>query len=102
MGSNYSERVDVVEEKTSPPGFSIVWHDQSVNVSGSTLVQIGNNNTQSVQLDFQKTILTEIEKANAPEKTKQEAKSLLVKLSENALLASIIGALLSAGITPTH
>jgi hypothetical protein len=88
--------IDVIEGNTSAP-ISIILHDHSVRVSGSTNVQIGNSNTQTLQNEIQR-ILTKIEQSNAPPSEKQEAKSLLERLSNNALLVSLLGGLLGGGV----
>ena len=72
-----------------------------VRVTGSTNVQIGNANTQTVHLQIKK-ILTKIEQAEVSEPEKQEAKSLLERLSNNPLLVSILGGLLSGGVGPAN
>jgi hypothetical protein len=88
--------IDVIEGSTRAP-ISIILHDHSVRVSGSANVQIGNSNTQTVQYEIQR-ILTKIEQSNAPPSEKQEAKSHLERLSNNALLVSLLGGLLGGGV----
>jgi hypothetical protein len=88
--------IDVIEG-TAPAPISITLHDHSVRVTSSSNVQIGNANTQTVQLEIKK-ILTKIEQAGASQSEKQEAKSLLERLSNNALLVSLVGGLFSGGV----
>jgi len=80
---------------------SITLHDNSVRVTGSSNVQIGNANVQAVNLEMQK-IMAKIDEAQASAPEKQEARSLLERLSNNPLLAGVIGALISGGIGPAH
>jgi hypothetical protein len=47
-------------------------------------------------------ILTEIERADASPAEKQEAKSIFERISNNALLASIIGAFIGGGVGAAH
>jgi hypothetical protein len=93
--------IDVIEGTARAP-ISITLHDHSVRVTGSTNVQIGNANSQTVQVEIQK-ILTKIDhSAAAPPPEKQEAKSLLERLSNNALLVSLIGGLFGTGVGPAQ
>ena len=92
--------IDVIEG-TAPAPISITLHDHSVSVTGSTNVQIGNANTQSVQLEIKK-ILTKIDQTGASQPEKQEAKSLLERLSNNALLVSLVGGLFGGGVGPAQ
>jgi hypothetical protein len=92
--------IDVIEGNAVAP-ISVTLHDHSVHVTSSTNVQIGNANTQSVQLEIKK-ILTKIDQAAAPQPEKQQAKSLLESLSNNALLVSLIGGLFGGGIGPAQ
>ncbi len=91
--------IDVIEGTAHAP-ISITLHDHSVRVTASTNVQIGNSNSQTVQLEIKK-ILTKVEQTNAPPAEKQEAKSLLERLSNNALLVSLLGGLFG-GIGPAQ
>lgn len=59
--------------------------DKSINVHGSTNVQIGQGNIQTINLDAEK-IVANINSANASNTEKEEAKSLLKKLMDNPLL----------------
>ncbi|WP_165178221.1 hypothetical protein [Desulfovibrio sp. ZJ369] len=63
-----------------------------ITVHGPT--QIGNGNIQNFS-NFISTIEAQINEASVSETEKKEAKNLLVKLSENPLVSSIIGGLLS-------
>jgi hypothetical protein len=92
--------IDVIEG-TAPAPISITLHDHSVRVTGSTNVQIGNANTQTVRLQIKK-ILTKIEQAEVSQPEKQEAKSLLERLSNNALLVSVLGGLFNGGVGPAN
>jgi hypothetical protein len=92
--------IDVIEGTASAP-ISITLHDHSVRVTGSTNVQIGDANTQTVHHQIEK-MITKIEQADASPPEKQEAKSLLERLSNNALLVSILGGLFSGGVGPAN
>jgi hypothetical protein len=92
--------IDVIEGTALAP-ISITLHDHSVRVTGSNNVQIGNANTQTVHVQIKK-VLTQIEQAQASQPEKQEAKSLLERLSNNALLVSVLGALFGGGVGPAN
>jgi hypothetical protein len=82
--------VDVVEGTTTPPITITV--DSSVNVHGSNNIQIGGQgNVQTVTMEVDK-IVSIIDSSGASVVEKEEAKSLLKKLSENSLVRSALGA----------
>ena len=85
---------DVIEGVARPPiAISI---DSSVNVHGSQNVQIGGQgNVQNLTMDIEKMNLF-VDSAEASVVEKEEAKSLLKKISENKLVQMAIRALISA------
>ena len=70
--------------------------ETSSNVSIGTLfnsgnMQVGDNNTQNID-NAVNTILNSIDKANAPEKQKEEAKNLFMKFIAHPLTQTLISA----------
>lgn len=65
--------------------------NQTVNISGSSYVTVGNNNQISIQHSVQELVKV-IESSNATPEQKAEAKGLLRQFLEHPLLASIAGA----------
>jgi hypothetical protein len=57
-------------------------------------VQIGNSNVQRTNLDIRELILA-VDHSKASDLEKEEAKSLIQRVSENKLVASVLGALLA-------
>jgi hypothetical protein len=96
MGQITARGVDVVEETVKPP-ITITLHDHSVSVLSSSNVQIGDRNTQGINLKVGR-LLAAIDHSSASEGEKAEAKSLLKKLSENKLvqtaLTTVLGVVL--------
>jgi hypothetical protein len=83
MGRITNLGVDVIEGNTKAPiAISI---DRSISVSGSTLVQIGDRNTQDIRVNADK-IVAAINQSTATLTEKEDAKSLLQKILLNPLL----------------
>lgn len=81
--------IDVVE-KTTTASIAITL-DQSVNVHGSQNVQIGGQgNVQNVTMDIDKMMNT-VDSSDVSTTEKEEAKSLLKKISENKLVQTALG-----------
>lgn len=76
--------VDVIDGTERAP-ISITLHDHSISVSESSYVQIGNSNTQSVNVDIEK-LIAAVDHSSASVAEKQEAKSLLERLASNRLI----------------
>lgn len=74
----------------------------AMQIAGITInggvAQIGHGNTQNIQ-NILTQLIEQIEASDAPEEQKQEAKSRLTKFLEHPLVCSIVGGLVSAGIT---
>lgn len=80
--------VDVMEGNIKAPiAISI---DRIISVSKSTLVQIGNENTQDIRIDADK-IVAAIDRSTATLTEKGDAKTLFQKILENPLLSKILG-----------
>jgi RIP homotypic interaction motif len=94
IGKITASGVDVIEGTARPP-LTITVHDQSVSVSGSNNVQIGNANTLIANVDIRR-VHSEIDKTNASPTEKDEAKSLWGKLLNNATFAAVFAALVTA------
>ena len=88
MGRITASGADVVEGTASPP-IAIFIQDQSVRISNSPSVQVGNRNIQGVTISGER-ISIAIDESNASQTEKEEAKSLLQKFLGNRLLASIL------------
>lgn len=86
--------VDVVESGISPDLRIDLMSNQTVNISGSSHVIVGNNNQITIQHSVQE-LNRVIESSNATPEQKAEAKGLLKKFLEHPLLASIAGAAIS-------
>jgi hypothetical protein len=94
MGRITNLGVDVIEGNSKAPiAISI---DRSISVSGSTLVQIGNENTQDIRIDADK-IVAAINHSTATSTEKEDAKSLLQKILANPLLSKIFGMFMGSG-----
>jgi hypothetical protein len=90
-GSITAYGVDVIEG-TRQPAISVTL-DHSVTVHGSHNVQIGGQgNSQVVTMDVEK-MTSVVESSGASVVEREEAKSLLKKLSENKLVQQAVGAL---------
>ena len=63
---------------------------QTINITGSSNVVVGNNNNQTVTQTVRE-LLAVIESASASPEQKNEAKSLLRKFLEHPLLAAVAG-----------
>jgi hypothetical protein len=98
--------IDMVEKWRTPkpkpetpkvaPSFH--YEDKSVRVLGSSFVQAGSNNTQTVKQDFQaniEQIFKAIDGSDASQESKDEAKSLLGSFLKHPLVTSIAGGLAS-------
>jgi hypothetical protein len=87
--------VDVVEGTASAP-ITVTLHDQRISVSSSSNVQIGNSNTQGVNLNIGK-LIAAVDHSNASEAEKKEAKSLFERIAGNQLVQKILMAMFSGG-----
>jgi hypothetical protein len=92
LGKISAYGVDVIEGEKAPPISITFDHSQHVSVLNSTGVQIGDSNVQGVSIDK---IIIAIDRSNAVEAQKEEAKSLLKKFLEHPLVVSIASGLAS-------
>ena len=84
--------VDVIEgEKKAPIAINL---GHNISIHSSPNVQIGNNNVQDVKIEFEK-IIGAINKSDATNEEKAEAKSLLKQYLEHPVVAAVIGGLAS-------
>ena len=95
MGRITASGVDVIEGNSVAP-IAITFHDQSVSVTGSTHVQIGNSNISNVNLDIGK-LIAAIDHSTASDGEKGEAKSLIEKITSNPLVVAVLGSALGIG-----
>lgn len=83
--------VDVVETGISPDLRIDLMTNQTVNITGSSNVIVGNNNQQTIQHSVQELVRV-IESSNATPEQKAEAKGLLRHFLEHPLLSSVAAA----------
>jgi hypothetical protein len=86
--------VDVIEGHTKPPISISLDYSRHITVHGSSNVQIGNANVQGISIAIEK-VIAAIDRSQAPETEKAQAKSLLKKFLEHPLVTSIAGSLAS-------
>ena len=82
--------VDVIERQAPPPFAINLDLSHRVEVHGSSNVQVGNANVQTV-IDVDR-VVAAIDHSTASEAEKAEAKSLLKKFLEHPLVSVIVGA----------
>ena len=87
--------IDVVEESASPDIKVTFVQNQSVNISGSTNVVVGDHNKQTM-VQALRDISAAIDASSGSPEQKAEARSLLRQALEHPLLAAIVGGALSA------
>lgn len=83
--------VDVVETGASPDLRIDLMTHQTISISGSSNVIVGNYNQQTIQHSVQELVKV-IDSSNASPEEKAEAKGMLRKFLEHPLLASAAGA----------
>lgn len=82
--------VDVVESGRSPDININFANHQTVNVTGSSNVVVGNHNTLSIRNNVEELVKL-IEASKGTPESKEEAKGLLRRLLEHPLLAAAAG-----------
>jgi hypothetical protein len=92
MGRITAQGVDVIEGNAKSP-IAITLHDHSVQITNS---QIGSGNMQGVTISGE-AISVAIDKSNASQAEKEEAKSLFQKLVDNPLVSAIINGVTGGG-----
>jgi hypothetical protein len=97
LGKITANGVDVVEGTVSAP-ITVTFQDRRISVSSSSNVQIGNSNTQGVNLNIEK-LIAAVDHSNVSEAEKKEAKSLLERIAANQLVQKILAAMFSGGAT---
>lgn len=95
FGNISAHGVDVIEGTARSP-ITITVHDQSVSVSGSTNVQIGDANKQTVNIDVDK-LIAAVDHSTASEAEKKEAHSLIERIANSPLMQTILGAFSGGG-----
>ena len=90
MGKISAFGIDVVEREALPDIKIEFVHNQTVNITGSTNVVVGDNNIQTVTQTV-RDLVAIIESSSAPPEQKTGAKSLLRTFLEHPLLASLAG-----------
>ncbi len=94
MGKITAYGVDVIEGEVKAPISIALDKSQNITITDSSHVQIGNSNAQDVHIDIGK-ILTAINKSNATDGEKEEAKSLLRSFLSHPLVSAIVGGIAS-------
>lgn len=83
--------IDVVVEGHANPGIAInVTQSWTINISGSSNIQIGDHNAQTIHAGIQ-TLLETIDTAIADLSEKSEAKGLLRQFLEHPLVCAAVG-----------
>ena len=90
MGKINAFGIDVVEREATPDIKVEFVQNQTINITGSSNVVVGDNNAQAVTQTF-RDLVSIIETANAPPDQKAEVKGLLRKLLEHPLLVAVAG-----------
>jgi hypothetical protein len=91
LGKITADGVDVIEGTKQPP-FAISVHDHRVQISNSSSIQVGTGNMQGVTISGER-ISIAIDRSNASQVEKEEAKSILQKILGSPLLSSILSGL---------
>ncbi len=68
---------------------------QNINIHHSSGFQIGNNNTQNIQIQLQQ-VIDKIDKSDAPKEQKDSAKDLLKKVLAHPLFSSVAQPIVTA------
>ncbi len=80
--------IDVIENVATPDINVEFVQNQTVNISDSTNVVVGNNNSQVVTQTV-RNLISIIESSDSPNEQKTEAKSLLRRFLEHPLLTAV-------------
>ena len=92
LGKINATGIDVIEMEISPTTLKVEFvKHQTVNISGSNQVVVGDNNSQVVTQQIQG-LISLINSANATNEQKLEAKGLLRRFLEHPLVSTIAGA----------
>jgi hypothetical protein len=97
MGRITAHGIDVVEDTAAPP-ITVTLHDHSISISGSSNVQIGDANQQTVRVEIGK-LARIIDNMNAPEAEKKHAKGLVEKITNNPLVVAAFGTILGKALS---
>lgn len=89
MGKINAFGIDVVEGEALPD-IKVEFVQHTVNITGSTNVVVGNNNSQTVEHNIRE-LLAVVDSANASPEEKSAAKKLLHKFLEHPLVAAVAG-----------
>lgn len=81
-----------VEKSSSLKGKAGASSGQTINITGSSAFQIGNQNSMQISDAF-KSLIENIDKSDASEEEKKEAKGLLAKAVEHPLVSAVLGGL---------
>ena len=89
MGKINAFGIDVVEREATPD-IKVEFVQQTVNITGSTNVVVGNNNSQTIANSI-RDLVAVVESSDASPEQKLEAKSLLGKFLEHPLVVAAAG-----------
>jgi len=89
LGKINAHGIDVVEREATPD-ITVEFVKQTVNITGSTNVVVGNNNSQTIASNIRELVAV-VESADASPEQKLEAKSLLRRFLEHPLVVASAG-----------
>ena len=92
MGKISAHGIDVVEGEAKADIKVEFVQNKTVNISGSSHVIVGDNNTQRVAQNIGE-LFQLIDRADATQEQKKEAKGLLQRFLEHPLVTAIVGGL---------
>lgn len=90
MGKINAFGIDVVEREAIPDIKVEFVQNRTINITGSTNVVVGDNNSQAVTQNVRDLLLI-LDSSNASEEQKNEARSLLRKFLEHPLVVAVAG-----------
>ena len=89
MGKINAFGIDVVEREATPD-IKVEFVQQTVNITGSTNVVVGNNSSQTISNSI-RDLMAVVEAAEASPEQKQEAKGLLQTFLKHPLVVAVAG-----------
>jgi hypothetical protein len=96
MGKITARGIDVVEGTAIAP-ITVILHDQSISVSGSSNVQIGNANRQTFKTEMS-FLASAVDQMDASEHERKEAKGIIERITTNPLVVAALSQLLGKSL----
>lgn len=90
MAKITAKGIDVLEGVAKSPISISIGSNQTYNISNSSNVQVGNNNSQTINNGLQ-ALIKSIEESAGTQEQKEQAKSLLKKVLEHPLVSAVVG-----------